>query len=416
VNSKISTEQEFYGWDIKSWLWVLLCAVGIILTVPIARSIQTFIKDTIGREFFTYSVLFTIIAASASLLYFFIYRLRVKKVSQYIWLFICAGLYIHFTIELRKYPEEAIHLIEYGLLSYFLFRALSHKIRDWTVYLSAVSIASFVGITDEFIQWITPGRYWGLKDIEINAIGSGILLLAIWKGIKPGIICKPVKKFSITLLAGIITLELILTGLCLSNTPDSVKLYTAFSDKLSWLRSEEPMTEFGYKYKDPEIGFFCSRLTLEELKEIDLNNGEAYGHIIHQNKSTKDSYQNLDRIYTPYTNPFLFEFLIHLSRRDAKFDEFKEKGDSVSKIKAYKENFILEKYFGNTLKHSNLTLPAEKMVNLESSDSLLMKNYTSSSGQIITSFNIHTAWLFIITIMVILWISAEFWKRRLSDD
>ncbi|MEF9438418.1 MAG: VanZ family protein [Candidatus Mariimomonas ferrooxydans] len=346
-----------------------------------------------------------------------VWRERVKNVSQYIWLFICAGLYVYFVLQLRRHPEEAIHFIEYGLLSYFLFRALSQKIRDQTIYLTALLFVLFIGMIDEFLQWMIPDRYWDFKDVGLNSLAGGIFLLAVWKSIRPEIIYGPVKKISVKMLAGIIAVDLILLGLCLSNTPGFVNRYTAAFNTLSWLRNEEPMTEYGYKYKDPEIGTFYSRFTLEKLREIDIANSETYGEILLQDISSDFMHKKFIRIYNPNTNPFLYEFMIHLYRREHKFYLLAKTDKPDRKIRmssaAFRENLLIEKYFGNTLKHSGFVWPDEKAKDLEKTASLWKGDYISKSGfMIITYFSLKEALLAILTILIMVWISGRVWKRR----
>ncbi|RJQ50085.1 MAG: VanZ family protein [Nitrospiraceae bacterium] len=232
--------------ELRQWIWVLLCALAIFSTVPAARGVQKFVYASAGKDFFTYLVLSVIIAGLAVILYFFIFRLKVKNISQYLWALAGSGLYVYFTTRLRKHPEEAVHLLEYGLLSFFLFKALTCRIRDWTVYITTLLIVSFVGTMEEFVQWVTPGRVWDFKDVGTNILGGSIAQLIIWKGIRPDSIGGPLKKASVKIFSVILTVDLILTGLCLSNTPDAVTRYTAIFKSLSWLRAEEPMSEFGH--------------------------------------------------------------------------------------------------------------------------------------------------------------------------
>ena len=419
MNPDTETEKDTRGRSLKPWLWVILCSIAIFSTVPVARGLQEFIYDAVGREFFTYFVLFAGGSGLAALLYFFIFRLKTRNVSQYLWLFICAGVYAWFTVQLGKqHPEEAIHLLEFGILSFFVFKALSHRIHDRTVYITAVLIVLFIGTTDEFIQWLTPQRVWDYRDIGTNTVAGGIFMLGIWKGIKPEIISGPVKKISVKMLAGTATLNLLFMGLCLSNTPDVVNRYTAVFNNLSWLRGEEVMTEYGYKHKDPEIGAFYSRLPLEKLKETDLINGEKYGKIVLRGKSAADGYEKLSGIYTPYTNPFLDEFLKHISRRDRELENLAVTDDPGEKIETanivYRENLLLESYFKNTLKHSGSALPGKKIKDLRETVSLWKGDYTSGAGKIITSFSLKTAWLYIVGLLVAIWTSAAYWKRRLN--
>jgi len=405
--------------DWKLWLWVFLCTIGIFATIPVARSIQKFVYATFGREFFTYIVLFIVGAGLTVLLYLFIFQFRAKRPLQYIWLFICAGLYVYFTLQLKAHPEEAIHLIEYGLLSYFLFKALSYPIPDWTIYITAVLFVLFFGTIDEFLQWMMPQRYFYFKDIGLDTLAGGIALLFIWKGIGPEIICKPVRKISIKVLVGIITIDLIFLSLCLSNTPKAVTGYTNAVNILSWLQKEEAMAEFGYSHKDPEIGAFLSRMSLKELKEIDLSHGEYFGKILPDNIITKTVYEELIKIYNQYTNPFLYEFIIHVSRRDSSLDELPKINDLNEKNEmantAYRENLLIEKYFGNTLKHYRLILSDEKVRNLKKIASLWKGEYISRTGNIITSFSLKKARIVVFFTLIIVWTLGERWKRRLDN-
>lgn len=415
---KINNEKDVDRWDWKLWLWFFLCSIGIFATVPAARSIQRYVYNTVGREFFTYIVLFFVGAGLVILLYLFLFKLKIKRVSQYIWLFICVGLYIYFIMQLKAHPEEAIHFLEYGLLSYFLFKALSKKVHDPTIYITAVLFVLFVGTTDEFIQWMMPERYWDFSDIGLNTLAGGIFILAIWKAIKPKIICKPVKRISVKVLVGVLTLDLIFLGLCLSNTPGYVNRYTAIFNNLSWLRNEEPMTEFGYRHKVPGIGIFVSRLTLRELKETDSTNGKYYGKILPHNISSKTTYENLIKLYTPYTDPFLYEFIIHLYRRETNFNELTKTNDQDERIRisnvAFRENSLIEKYFGNTLKHSGFVWSDKKVNELKKTAFLMKGNYVSKTGRIITSFSLKTAWIATLTILMVACIYGELWKRRLN--
>ena len=197
-------------WGCSSWFPVVLCSVIIFATIPVARSFQEMVYNTIGREFFTYFVVITVISGSVILIYFLTCRLKIRRRSQYLWIFICTGLYLYNTIQLDEHPEEAVHFLEYGILSYFIFRALGRKVRDTTVYVSALFFVSFIGTMDEFLQWMMPQRFWDLRDIGLNVFAGGIFLLGIWKGINPVTISKPVSKFSVKMLAWIITANLLL--------------------------------------------------------------------------------------------------------------------------------------------------------------------------------------------------------------
>ncbi|MEN8263090.1 MAG: VanZ family protein [Nitrospirota bacterium] len=404
----------------KSWLCVFLCTIGIYSTIPLARGFQKFVYSTVGKEFFTYAAFFVVFAVLITLLYFFLFKLKIKYLSQYIWLFLCTGACLYLTVQLRKHPEETIHLLEYGFLSILIFKALSHRIRDWSIYISVTFLVLFLGTVDEFIQWMMPQRYWGLEDVKINTLAAIIFQVAIWKGIKPKIISGPVKKASVMVLLGAITLNMIFLGFCLSNTPDAIKSYTSISTKLSWLRNEEPMTEYAYKYSDPEIETFYSRMSLKEIREFDLNNGKAYGKEILNNTHPDKPLKELFAKYKPTSNVFLYEFLVHLQRRNNNIKDLSAIKDLSEKTEisniVYRENLILEKYFKNILTHSEQGFSDDQLTEIQKAASLWKGAYISGAGgKLITAFSLNIVWLAIITIAGFVWISGLYWKRRLDD-
>ena len=131
-----------------SWLWVFLCALAIFFTVPLARTIQDFVTTHAGRSFFGYSVLFAAVFTFFVLGYILYFHLKIRRYSNYVWLVLISAIYIYFTLKLWANPEEAIHFIEYGLLGFFLFRALRHHIDDASIYLAAFLMGTLFGTFD----------------------------------------------------------------------------------------------------------------------------------------------------------------------------------------------------------------------------------------------------------------------------
>ncbi len=143
-------------------------------------------------------------------------------------------------------------------------------------------------------------------------------------------------------------------SLCASNTPKRVYNYTKQIPWLSFLQKEEPMSEFGYKYKNPEIGVFYSRLSPKSLQKTDDFIGEQNAQIL--NESVDKDYEQFLRKYNPITNPFMHELRVHIFRRDTYFEKEKSASNLNEKKEfyfiAYKENFILKKYFSRSIEKS----------------------------------------------------------------
>jgi hypothetical protein len=66
---------------------------------------------------------------------------------------------------------------------------------------------------------------------------------------------------------------------------------------------------------------------------------------------------------------FLYELRIHLFQRDSNFDKFTKTDDPDEKIRvsnaALRENLLIEKYFGDTLKHSGLMWSEDRVEELK---------------------------------------------------
>ncbi len=345
-----------------AWLWVGLCTAAIYAIIPLARAIQRFVSTHGGRALFGYLVVGTTAAAFCGLVYVLYFRLRIRSIPRYLWLILVAGCYIYFTLRLWKTPEAAVHFLQYGLLGYFLFRALSFSIKDKSIYPAALLIGSLIGTFDEIIQWAVPGRYWDLQDVGLNAIAVGLFQIALWQGVKPKIISEKARPESFRRISILLGANLVLLGLCLSNTPRVVAWVARRLPALAFLEKEEAMSEYRYKHKDPEIGVFYSRLNLEDLREVDQERADEYGRLLWEWKDK--NYDDFLRTFTSSTHPFMYELRIHVFRRDRKFEDAQKTQDEERRKKllfiACKENRILEKYFGRTLQKSPYQWPQEK--------------------------------------------------------
>jgi len=344
------------------WLWVVLCTLAIFLVVPLARAIQKFVSARWGRPFFGYAVLVITAASFCAIVYVLVFRLKIRSPSNYLWLSAVAALYVYFTLKLWRAPEEAVHFLEYGLLGFFLFRALSLSIRDKGIYLTAFLIGSLIGIFDEILQWMMPGRYWDFRDAGLNALATGLFQVALWKGIKPKIISEKIGPKSVRRISLLLAVNILLLGLCASNTPQRVASYSGRLPFLSFLVKEEPMYEFTRKHTDPEIGLFYSRLSPEGLEKEDNERSDHWAGILRDWKE-KD-YALFLREHHPLLHPFLYEMRIHIFRRDRRVEEAAKAKDEKSRREALfvasKENMILEKYFGRTLEKASYKWSEEK--------------------------------------------------------
>ena len=397
-----------------SWLWVVLCISAIFLVVPLARSIQSFVSARWGSSLFGYIVVSVVGMVSVILFFFLFFRWKIRKVSNYLWLVLVAVLYVYFTIKLWDVPVEAIHFLEYGFLGFFLFRALKFNIGDKSIFFIAFLIGSLVGIFDEILQWIVPLRLWDIRDVGLNALSCGLFQIGLWKGIQPQGISSKIKAKSWKILSLMLGANIVLLGLCLSNTPKRVSTYTEGIPSLSFLKNEEPMNRFKHKYKDPEIGIFYSLLSPAELTEEDTKLSGQNAQTLKEWK--KKTFKEFRQHRHPLKFPFIYELRFHVEIRDRNFNQAllteKEKSKKMFFLAAYKENLILEKYFGNTLQKASYSWEKEKQIAAEASIDKDNPYKSPVSFGIVFPWSEKTMWLLISALLIILFLFNLLYSRR----
>ena len=208
-----------------SWVYAGMAALLIFLTVPFARTVQVIVANYIGRGFFLYIVASVAIAAS----YAAFANLKRRRLGPgaYVSLLGIGAAFAIYSYSLRENPEEVIHFVEYGALSLLVYRALVHRVRDYSVYFTAIIIVGTVGVVDEWIQWMTPSRVWDLRDIQINFVAGGLTQLAIFAGLRPSIVAASPNPASLRTLCRTAALVFFLFGLTLVNTPERIARYAS---------------------------------------------------------------------------------------------------------------------------------------------------------------------------------------------
>jgi VanZ family protein len=170
----------------QSWCYVVVGALIIYCTIPVARAFRELIAEQIGLEFFLY--LTAILTAIAGAVAFINLRKRKLPTNAYLWLFGIVAAFMGYIYQLRDIPEEAIHVAEYGVIGILVYRALSHRTRDFSIYVMAALIVGMIGVLDEYIQWVAPSRVFDLRDIRTNFLAGSLGQLAIVAGLRPRII------------------------------------------------------------------------------------------------------------------------------------------------------------------------------------------------------------------------------------
>lgn len=153
---------------------MILYVLFIYATLPIMRTILNFLKDHLGdlfnsaTTFFLGALLLAVVMLAVPL------RLSWRK-----WLIILLVL-IGYGISMRvlRIPEERIHLLEYGFLSFLSYRMYRVRAARSRAALYTFFTVSFFGALDEVIQHFLPNRVGDMRDVIIN-VWSGLLGLVL---------------------------------------------------------------------------------------------------------------------------------------------------------------------------------------------------------------------------------------------
>ena len=338
-----------------AWLLAGLWALGIFALVPLARTVQRIVREGVGNEAFGYAALACIAIGAALAL-----RRALRGGSDgggamsaptsgssasLLWLVGVAAVFIWYTTRLWHNAEEAMHFVQYGVLSILLFRAVSRRVHDAWAFVIPVLLAALVGQIDECFQWLIPRRYYGLRDIWIDFVAASLTQIGLGMGLRPAHVAR---RFGIAgarsalLLA---SLNLAILTLCSLNTPERVERYAARFTPLAFLAGNpSAMFEFGTLYVEENFGF-KSRLGPRALAAADRERGREVGERI---RASTDYEQFLDE-HPPGRAPFAHEVRVHLFRRDRMLERaavatHPERFQSYT-TQALREHWILEAYF-----------------------------------------------------------------------
>ncbi len=157
-------------------LRILVFAYILIIyaTLPIMGSIVSTAERVLGQKIFNFVINFSIFIIF-SLICYHLYRKAGFKLLWYMFLISLPLLFI--VVSLGK-PAERIHVVEYSILGFLIFKG--YGIGNSNGLIVSSVFVSVVGLVDEVIQWILPNRVGDIKDVVINSI-SGILGVILGK-------------------------------------------------------------------------------------------------------------------------------------------------------------------------------------------------------------------------------------------
>ena len=401
-----------------SWLLVMAWTATILLSVPSIRYVTDYVQSQWGDATFTYSITLLLVGSAVATLTFLLKR-GGMSLAQFGWLTAILGVYIYLTFSLRsRWPAEAVHYVEYGVLSLLIYRAFSHRISDNSIYMASVLAGTLVGVLDETVQWLVPGRYFDLKDISLNFSALSLAQITIATAVRPRNISGWPRARSWQLLSHLAAALVLVLGLCHLNTPDVIAAYTTRIPALGFIRqADDVMIEYGHLYDAPDTGRFRSRFTTAELRQLDQSRSRELAGMPFNFADDQSSLEFL-RAYNAIKAPFLHEAGAHLLSRNASLALAREALEPDEKRSAYTiahhENRILEAYFGAFLRATGSLWSSQAPSEVEQESDPDTRYESRVSSHVITAYTQSQAGWFSLGAVIALLVLGQ-WARRRSD-
>ena len=164
---------------------IAICYVVLLLgSAPFVPSVWAFLERHVPwSPFFPY--LF------CSLLFILCFRGLPKRPFRILGFFLILGIFL-WSMSCLKRPVERIHFIEYGALTFFLFRFFRHLVKERWSYGLSFAGGFLVGVADELLQGFLPNRVFDPRDIWVNAWAGGLGVISLTLFFAPSSL--PMKK------------------------------------------------------------------------------------------------------------------------------------------------------------------------------------------------------------------------------
>jgi hypothetical protein len=336
------------------WVAVIVWIALIYASIPFVRRVREAFTARWPAELIGYAVIVCLIG-TAAVTFAYLRRRKVHiRFADLAWLGVLTAVAVRWAYRLMGQPEEAVHLLEYGILAVLLYRALADRIPDPTVYVAAILIGFLIGTVDEFIQWLVPGRFWDFRDIVLNGGAVTLAQIAIWRLDKRPV--KAVSRSSLRLLCRLAAIEVLLLTLCMAVTPQRLaRLAEHLPLPQRLATGTDAICEYGYRHVVDERTVFRSRLSADELARSDQDRASEVAVELDASRG-KGGLSEISA--SPVDHPFAYEIRIHLFARNRNLNRARGLAAESSDhgrfmTTAWRQNLILEKYFGNTLEQSS---------------------------------------------------------------
>jgi len=378
----------------------VLWAASIFAVIPLARAIERVVRDGLGQRAFGFFAIAAIAAACAAGIVRSARRSAEgaggprDRALDAAWLVGVGLAFAAATASLWSNPVEAMHFVQYGVLSLLLQRALAHRYPDASSFSTAALLGTLVGCVDEAVQWAVPSRYFGLRDILLNALACVLAQVGLAMGVRPANVARRFSprgaraacRAALAIWACLVAFAL--------NTPARVSAWAPLVPGLGYLATNEStMMEYGHRFEDPQIGVFRSRLSREELAREDAARASEVARLI---DAHRDSYGAFLVDVPPQRDAFAHELRVHLFRRD-RYLEFHlamagdGEAEQLERRKlatvVAREDRLVRRYFPRTFAASSYALAPDVAARI-ASDEIAELDYESTvSADLVTAID-----------------------------
>ena len=351
----------------RAWVAAALYSGLLLVAVPYVRAIQVWVKDTVGSQVFTIGTLVSLVlaaVAATALAARHSGRLRWQPVA---WAALLLAVAAGWSLRVWE-PEEAVHLVEYGLLGVLLYRALRHHFDDAAVLLAAVVLGALIGIVDELVQFVTPRRYFDYRDVRLNLGASVLTQAGLWLVAEVGEARRWPSRASLRVVVRLLALLVAVLAGCLATTPQRCFQWAQRVPALAPLVDpEDAVTEYGHRHELPGIGVFRSRFSLDELARVDRERAAEAAAILDA-YNPHERYREFLDTYPPGRDPFVHEARVHVFSRNSNVADGRRTSGEEARAHftvAFREQLILERCFPATFSRSKAFLGPNRRRELE---------------------------------------------------
>ena len=170
----------------RAWLLAVLYVAFVYATIPLLPRVWEVLNGYTGGTVRHLGIVAVMVAVLCAIGFSWRPLCRNPWSSATVLLLVLSA-YGYLLDRFAVYPAERLHLVEYGFVSFLLFRALALHMEGTKAYVASFLLTVVIGFGDEVIQWVLPNRYFELKDVQLNAVSGGLGLLLVRFVMRPNV-------------------------------------------------------------------------------------------------------------------------------------------------------------------------------------------------------------------------------------